>query len=138
MPNLRLPSRVKATNAHRPRRRGIRARRGGTVGWWHMIRIAWLLERVRRPRRSSPSVRQIALTVVSAGLAIMVIRAVTRLVRRRSAGADVGTQDQAPEPGPTEPTPGNDTVASEGALTDRVQSEMFRQPDAPAPATESG
>jgi hypothetical protein len=138
MPILRLPSRVNVTNAHRPRRRGIRARRGGNAGWWHMIKIAWLLERFRRPRRSSPSVRQIALTVVSAGLAIMVIRAVTRLVGRRSAGADVGTQDQAPETTPTEPTPGNDTVASEGALTDRVQSEMFRASDAPAPATESG
>ncbi len=138
MPNLRLAPRVKVTKARRPRRRGIRARRRGGVGWWRVIKVAWLLERFRRPRRSSPSGRQIALTVVGVGLAIMVIRAVTRLARRRSAGADAGAEDQAPETRPTEPTPGNDTVASERALTDRVQSEMFRQPDAPAPATEAG
>ncbi len=137
MPNLRLAPRVTAKTARRPRRRGIRARRGSGLSWSQMIKLAWLIEPFRR-RRSSPSIRQIALTVVGVGLAIMVIRAVTGRVKSRGTGAPAGAQDAAQEPSSTEPATGNDTVASESTLTDRVQSEMFRRSGAPAPATESG
>ena len=139
MPNLRLAPRVTAKKARRPRRRGIRARRGSGVSWWQMIKFAWLIERFRRRRRSSPSIRQIALTVVGVGLAIMVIRAVTRRARAGDTGAPAGAQDAGPGGRlPPSPPPGNDTVASESTLTERVQSEMFRRSGAPAPATESG
>ncbi len=137
MPNLRLAPRVAATRARRPHRRAIRARRRGGGGWLEMIKVAWLLEHFRR-RRSSPSVRQILLTVVSAGLAIVAIRAVTRQRKSPDGGEPAGVQDEAQKDGSTEPAPGNDTVASETKLTDRVQSEMFQRSHAPAPATESG
>ncbi len=48
------------------------------------------------------------------------------------------TQDEPQDSGSSEPAPGNDSVASETKLTDRVRSEMFQRSDAPAPATESG
>ena len=113
------------------------------MDWLEMLKVAWLLEHFRR-RRSSPSVRQIMLAAVSAGLAITAVGAVARWAKSRSAGKDAGTQDEAQETqdeaqesGSTEPTAGNDTVASENNMTDRVQSEMFRRSGAPAPA-ESG
>jgi hypothetical protein len=104
-----------------------------------MIKIAWLLDRLRRRRsRSSPPVRQIALAAASAGLAILVIRAFARRAKSTDAGAPAAAQDDAQEAASIEPPTGNDTVASESTLTDRVQSEMFRQSGAPASTTESG
>ena len=74
MPNLTRAPRAALSNAKPRVRRGSRRkpRRGG---WWTAIKVAFLLEHLRR-RRSSPSLRQIALVVVSVGLAVLVIRAV--------------------------------------------------------------
>jgi hypothetical protein len=72
------------------------------------MKVVFLLERPR-PQRSSPSLRQIALVVVTAGLGIMVVRVV---VRRKSHGADAG-----PEP----------------VLADTSQTETFAQADAVPP-----
>jgi hypothetical protein len=134
MANLRLAPRVTATKARLPRRRA--SRKGSKIHTWMVaIKVAWLLERFRRPRnqRSAPSIRQIALAVVSAGLAILAIRAVTRRVRTTpDADAPTGTQNsETTEDASTEPSTGNDTVAGEDALTDRVQNEMFGHSEAP-------
>jgi len=128
MPNLTRAPRAALTKAKPGAGRGRRRRRG-PGGWWTAVKVAFLIERPRR-RRSSPSVRQIALVVVSGGVAIMVIRAVSR----RKGGSPVA---QADTPGASATsTPGHDTdLASESSLTDTVQSEMARHDDAPAPAT---
>jgi cytoskeletal protein RodZ len=167
------------------------------------MKVVFLLQRPRH-RRSSPSVRQIALVVVSGGLAILVIRVASQRFKSRAGGAEVQThdaaeqtqsaaeptqepaertqepaertqepaertqepaeqtqdpaaqtqdraeqtegaaeqtQDDAEQPqgaagdgAATGPTTGNDTV-SESSLTDTVQSELSRRPDAPTPAT---
>lgn len=139
MPNRKLAPRVTTRMAHLPHRQRRRGRRGGGGGWVRTIEVAWLLEHFRRRRsRSSPSVRQIMLTAVGAGLTIMVIRAVTGRVKSRGTGAPAGAQDEAPESASTAPTLRSDSVASDSKLTDRVQSEMFRRSDAPASATGSG
>jgi hypothetical protein len=73
-------------------------------------------------------VRQIALAVVTAGIAIALIRALSRKAKSRAATTD----EKAPE-APAEPqNAGNDTLAGERRLTDAVQREMFEQADAPA------
>jgi len=161
MPNLKPASRGIATKKgkHR-RRRGQRDHRG----WWQAVKVAFLLERVRR-QRSSPSLRQIALVVVSAGLAILAIRVLSRR-KSGSAGAEsataqpqtappaqpetaqpdtaqsetaqLETQDETREAPSSDTAPGNDNgLADESSLTDRVQSEISRRDDAPAPATEA-
>ncbi len=133
MANLRLAPRVTATKARLPRRRA--SRKGSKIHTWAVaIKVAWLLERFRRRRDepSQPSKRQIALAVVSAGLAILAIRALTRRVKTTpDADTPTGTQDgETREDTSTEPATGNDTVAGEDALTDRVQNEMFGQSEA--------
>jgi hypothetical protein len=136
MPNLTRAPRAALTKAKPRARRGSRRRRRRS-GWWTSIKVAFLLERFRR-RRSSPSLRQIALVVVSVGLAVMVIRAVSRRKSRR-AGAQAETPVPAGEAASNSPTPDNDTsLADENSLTDRVQSEMSRRDDAPTPATGAG
>lgn len=63
-----------------------------------------------------------------AGIAIALIRAVSRKAKSRAATTD----EKAPE-APAEPqNAGNDTLAGERRLTDRVQREMFERADAPA------
>ncbi len=133
MPNWRLAPRVAVATARRPRRP---RRRWHVRGWWEVLKFAWLLKRFRR-RRSSPPVGRIVLAVVGAGLAITVIGAVARRVKR-TGGAPAGAPDEAHEAASAETTTGNDTVASESTLTDRVQSEMFRRSGAPASATGLG
>jgi cytoskeletal protein RodZ len=97
-------------------------------------KVAFLLERFRR-RRSSPSLRQIALVVVSVGLAVIAIRAASRR-KSRDASPQTEAQVTAGEAASNASTADNDTdLANESALTDRVQSEMSRHGDAPAPAT---
>ncbi|MGO9887249.1 MAG: hypothetical protein ACLP0L_04965 [Solirubrobacteraceae bacterium] len=149
MPNLKLAPRVAARRMSRHRRRRQRSRRRG--GLWAAVKIAVLVERLRRrPRRrpSSPSVRQIALVIVSGGLVIILIGVATRRAKRHADGPEVaaaqaGDQDDTPDEAresPAVPTTGrNDTVAgSERRLTDRVQQEMFRRTDAPTQAGGSG
>lgn len=126
------------------------------------IKVAVLLERLRpRPRRSSPSLRQIALVIVTGGLAIMIIRVATRKAKRRPGVAEVATppdgapgdaQDRAqadsPEDtqaatrdddAPAATTERNDAgTGQERRFTDRVQHEMFRRADAPTQAGGSG
>jgi hypothetical protein len=133
MPNWRLAPRVAVAKARRPRRRG---RRWHVRGWWQVLKFAWLLNRYRR-RRSSPPVGRIVVAVVGAGLAITVIGAVTRRAKR-TGGAPAAASDDAQGAASAETTTGNDSVASESTLTDRVQSEMFRRSGAPASATGLG
>jgi hypothetical protein len=137
MANLRLAPGVKPTRAKRGSRKPSR-RRWHHSGWLTTAKIVFLLERRRRRRKrekSSPSPRQIALIVVSAGLAILVIRVVSQRVRSRAASAPAEANDQS-QGAMTDVAPSNDAVtATESPLTDRVQSEMSRHDDAPAPAT---
>jgi len=136
MPNLTRAPRAALTNAKPRIRRGSRKRRR-RHDWWMAIKVAFLLERLRR-RRSSPSLRQIALVVVSVGLAVVVIRAVSRR-KSRGAGAQAETQGTVGETASSPSTPGIDTgLADVSSLTDRVQSEMSRRDDAPTPATGAG
>ncbi len=131
MPNLRLAPRVATTRAKRRRRRGIRARhtRGG---WLDAIKIVFLLQRLRR-RRSSPSLRQIALVVVSAGIVLVIVRVATH---RGKSHAGAGEPASPPAPAPA-PAPASESDApaagNEGPLTDRVQDEMFHRSDAVRP-----
>lgn len=136
MPNLTRAPRAALTKAKPRHRRGSRRRRRH-FGWWTAVKVAFLLERFRR-RRSSPSLRQIALVVVSVGLAVMVIRAVSRRKSRR-AGAQAEAPVPAGETASNPSTPDNDTsLADENSLIDRVQSEMSRRDDAPTPTTGAG
>jgi len=135
MTNLRLAPGVKPTRAKRGTRKPSRRRRHHS-GWWTTAKVVFLLERRRRRRKrqaSSPSVRQIALIVVSAGLAILVIRVASQRVRSHAGSAPAQTQGATGEASAPEPTPHNDTVTGESELTDRVQSEMSRRDDAPTP-----
>ena len=147
MPNLKLAPRVATTRTSRHRRRRT-SRRKSARGWWQAAKVAVLIERFRR-RRSSPSVRQIALVVVSGGLVIMLIRVATRKAKSHADGPQVaaaqdGAQDDTPDEAPrvsrgrplrraTTPAAG-----SERRLTDRVQQEMSRRADAPTQAGGSG
>jgi hypothetical protein len=157
MANLRLAPRVTATRAKKRGRRGIRARRRDG-GWWEAVKVVFLLERLRRPR-SSPSLRQIALVVVSAGLVVVIVRVATHRGKSRAgeatwtppgSGSDPAVPDidsavpdtDSAVPGSdpavpdTEPaTPGSDPAApaNESPLADRVQDEMFHRSDAVHP-----
>ena len=87
MPNLTSAPRAALTKAKPRAQRGRRRRK--RHGWWMAIKVAFILERFRRRRSkggSSPSLRQIALVVVSAGLAILVIRVVAQRARSHAAG----------------------------------------------------
>ena len=125
MPNLRVGSAVIATTV---KRRRLRRR----IGWWRTIKVMLFLERWRRRReRSSPSLRQIALVVVSAGIAIVLIRgAARRAAKRGGEGADA---QAAPAKPPVQTTPG-----ANSAFTERVRGEMFGRSDAPAPSSGTG
>lgn len=146
MPNLKLAPRVAATRTSRHRRLPT-SRRKTSSGWLQAVKVTVLLERLRRGR-SSPSVRQIALVIVSGGLVIMLIRVATRKVKSRGDGSQVAaaqdgagddTPDEAGESAAVSTTGRNDTVAgSERRLTDRVQQEMFRRADAPTQTGGSG
>lgn len=146
MPNLKLAPRVATTRTSRHRRRRT-SRRKTSHGWWQAVKVAVLLKRFRR-RRSSPSVRQIALVVVSGGLVIMFIRIATRKAKSHADGPGVaaaqdGAEDDTPDETPESPTaagtPRNDqATGSERRLTDRVQQEMSRRADAPTQAGGSG
>ncbi|MGA8335538.1 MAG: hypothetical protein WB761_12400 [Solirubrobacteraceae bacterium] len=146
MPNLKLAPRLAARRTSRHRRRRT-SRRKTSHGWWRAVKVAVLVERLRRRpsrRPSSPSVRQLALVIVTGGLVIMLIRVATRKAKRHADGPEVapaqaGDQDDTPDEAresPTAPATGrNDTVAgSERRLTDRVQQEMSRRADAPSQA----
>jgi hypothetical protein len=119
---------VAAKKPKRGRGRQARSRHRGSIGeWWRVIRFALIVKGIRKRRQSSsPSFRQIALVVVTAGLAIVIIRGASRRAaaakRAHSADGQNQNQDQppAPEP-PSEPT----TPGPEDALTERVRAEMF-------------
>ena len=125
MPNLKLAAGAAATKSLLGRRKGTRAKRGA---WLTSIKVAFLLERWRRrgrqPQRSSPSLRQIALVVVSAGLAIMVIRVV---LRRKGAGAETAPVETAQ----AETAPA-DTAQAETAQADTAQAETAQADTAQA------
>ncbi len=134
MPNLRVGSAAMATTV---KRRRLRRR----IGWWLTIKVMLFLERRRRSRRrgrSSPSLGQIALVVVSAGIAIVLIRGAARRAAKRG-GEGAGAQDapakppDAPAKPPVQTTPGPDS-----AFTERVRGEMFGRSDAPAPSSGTG
>lgn len=119
------------------------------------VKVAFLLERFRRRRGkdgSSPSLRQIALVVVSAGLAILVIRVASQRIRSRGAGAQAGTQGGADAQAETQGgadaqaetqsgageapstawTSANEAgLANESSFTDAVQNQLSRRDDAP-------
>jgi cytoskeletal protein RodZ len=135
MPNLKLAAGAAATKSLLGRRKGTRAKRGA---WLTSIKVALLLERWRRrgrqPQRSSPSLRQIALVVVSAGLAIMVIRVV---LRRKGAGAETAPVETAQaETAPVETaqaeTAQADTAQAETAQADTAQAETAQADTAQA------
>lgn len=137
MPNLTSAPRAALTMVKPRGRRGRSRRRSG--GWWMTIKIAFLVERFRRRRNkggSSPSLRQVALVVVSAGLAILVIRVASQRVRSRAAGASAHTQPAAGEAASAPSISDDDAgLANESSLTDAVQSEMARHDDASTAAT---
>ena len=154
MPIRKLVPRVAATRPSRRQRRRRRSRRGGGGGWWRAIKIAVLLERIRArrssPRRSSPSFRQIALVIVTGGLAIIVIRVAAQKAKRSPGVAEVTVSPDDAQAGPSDDaqadsadddapaaTERNDT-GTERRFTDRVQQEMFRRADAPTQAGGSG
>jgi hypothetical protein len=95
-------------------------------------KITFLLQRARRGRRrdqsrSSPSLRQIALVVVSGGIVVVIVRVATQRAKNR---AGEGEAPSAPQP----ESDGNAAVpANESPLTDRVQDEMFHRSDAVHP-----
>jgi hypothetical protein len=140
MPNLRLAPGVAAARAKQAGRRGIRARRRGG-GWIEAVKVVFLLERPRRRKASSPSLRQIALVVVSAGIVLVIVRAATHRGKSRAEQAaatppdsDTGS-DSATDTGSDSATDtGSDTVpANESPLAERVQDEMFHRSDAVRP-----
>ena len=78
MPNLTLAPRSHSDDGRNGAAgKATRRRRRRSGGWLTAMKVVFLLGRWRhrrRRQRSSPSLRQIALVVVSAGLAILVIR----------------------------------------------------------------
>ena len=104
MPIRKLVPRVAATRPSRRQRRRRRSRRGGGGGWWRAIKVAVLLERIRArrssPRRSSPSFRQIALVIVTGGLAIIVIRVAAQKAKRSPGVAEVTVSPDDAQAGP--------------------------------------
>jgi hypothetical protein len=130
MPNRKLAAGAAATKSLVGRRKGTRAKRGS---WLTSIKVAFLLERWRRqrrqPQRSSPSLRQIALVVVSAGLAIMVIRVV---LRRKGAGAETAQVETAQAE-----TAQTETAQAETAPTETAQAETAPTETAQAETAEA-
>jgi hypothetical protein len=153
MPNRKLVPRVAATRPGRRQRRRRHSKRGGGGAWWRAVKVAVLIERIRM-RRSSPSFRQIALVIVTGGLAILIIRAAARKAKSRPRAAEVtvspdDAQADSPDDAQTDApddaqadSSGDGTPAaterngtgSERRFTDRVQQEMSRRADAPTQA----
>jgi hypothetical protein len=143
MPNLRFSPGVTPRRAKGRGLRGTRARHAGG-GWLEAVKVVFLLQRLRRPRgRSSPSIRQIALVVVSAGIVLVIVRVATHRGKSR-AGADEATSAPASAPSPSpasapspSPSPASEGDAAapgnESPLADRVQDEMFHRSDAVRP-----
>jgi hypothetical protein len=153
MPNLRLAPGIAAARAKQAGRRGIRPRRRGG-GWIEAVKVVFLLERPRRRKGSSPSLRQIALVVVSAGIVLVIVRAATHRGKSRAGEAAVSTppdSDSDTDPDThsdtdpdthsdtdsdsvSESDTGSDTVpGNESPLAERVQDEMFHRSDAVRP-----
>jgi len=149
MPNLKSAPGAIATQAKRHSPRRSRGRHAGHA-WWEAIKVGFLLQRMRRrPQRksSSPSVRQIALVVVSAGIVLVIVRVATHR-GKSSAGDGATAPSSSSESSPSSesesesgsgsgsgsgsdreaPVPGN-----ESPLTDTVQQEMFHRSDAVRP-----
>jgi hypothetical protein len=132
MPNLRLAPGVAAARAKQAGRRGIRARRRGG-GWIEAVKVVFLLERPRRRKASSPSLRQIALVVVSAGIVLVIVHAATHRGKSRAEQAAATPPDSDTGSDSATDT-GSDTVpANESPLAERVQDEMFHRSDAVRP-----
>jgi len=126
MPNLTLKPGAKAARA-KPRGRRRSRHRHTAHGWLEAAKIVFLLQRMRSRRsrsRSSPSLRQIALVVVSGGLVLVIVRVATQRVKNRAG--------EAPSP-PTAPVTGAAATGNESPLADRVQDEMFNRSDAVHP-----
>jgi len=128
MPNLKSAPAAVATRAKQRSPRRSRGRHPG-YAWWEAVKVAFLLERLRRrPRRqsSSPSLRQIALVVVSAGIALVIVRVATQ--RGKSHAGEAEAASPPPQSERESEVPGN-----ESPLTDTVQQEMFHRSDAVHP-----
>jgi len=136
MPNLTLKPGVKAT---RTKQRGLRRSHGRHAGhgWLEAVKVVFLLQRLRRHKgRSSPSLRQIALVVVSGGIVLVIVRVATHRVKSR-AGEATARPAPAPETDTPSPPPRTEGDAAppgnESPLTDTVQQEMFHRSDAVRP-----
>ena len=131
MPNLRLAPAAPAKRAKPRRRRRTTGQHVGH-GWLEAAKITFLLQRARRGRRrgrtrSSPSLRQIALVVVSGGIVVVIVRVATQRVKNRAG------EREAPSPPPSESDGNPAAPVNESPLTDRVQDEMFHRSDAVRP-----
>jgi hypothetical protein len=123
MPNLKLaPPGVTAIKSKRAGRRSARGKHG-RGGWMNTMKVVFLLQRPRA-QRSSPSVRQIALVVVSAGLGITVIRV---FARRMSHGAGDQAVRQAETP----------HVETPQAETPRAETPQAETPEGETPEAET-
>ncbi|MBV8217836.1 MAG: hypothetical protein JO325_05190 [Solirubrobacterales bacterium] len=144
MPNLKLAPGIVATRAKRSSPRRSRGRHGGHA-FWEAVKVTFLLQRLRRrPQRqpSSPSLRQIALVVVSGGIVLVIVRVA---LHRGKSSADVGEAASSTSESESEPESGAESdgdsgsdgdasaPANENPLTDTVQREMFHRSDAVRP-----
>jgi hypothetical protein len=143
MPNLKSAPGAIATQAKRHSPRRSRGRHAGHA-WWEAIKVGFLLERMRRrpqQKSSSPSVRQIALVAVSAGIVLVIVRVATHRGKSSDGEAAPSTSSSSSSSSVSEsgsesasrsddeaPVPGN-----ESPLTDTVQREMFHRSDAVRP-----
>ena len=131
MPDLKRVPAATATKAKQLAPRRARAKRA-QGGWKDTMKVVFVLERPRR-RPSSPSIRQIALIVVSGGLAIMVIRVVARRkggdIDAQAAAAQPDTtqpdtaQPDTSQPDTAQPDTAQDSAETEGAQSDAAQSD---------------
>ena len=138
MPNRKLVPRLAATRPGRRRRRRRGSRRGGGDGWWRAVKVAVLIERIRA-RRSSPSFRQIALVIVTGGLAIVVIRVVAGKAKSSPGVAEVAVSPadgQADSPEDAQPGSPDDGQADspEDAQPGTPDDGQADSPDNDAPA----
>ena len=147
MPNLKSAPGAIATQAKRHSPRRSRGRHAGHA-WWEAIKVGFLLQRMRRrPQRksSSPSVRQIALVVVSAGIVLVIVRVATH--RGKSSAGDGATAPSSSSSSESSPSSESESESGSGSgsdreapvpgnespLTDTVQQEMFHRSDAVRP-----
>ena len=130
MPDLKRVPAATATKAKQLAPRRARAKRA-QGGWKDTMKVVFVLERPRR-RPSSPSIRQIALIVVSGGLAIMVIRVVAR-----RKGGDIDAQAAAAQPDTTQPDTAQPDTAQDSAETEGAQSDAAQSDGAQSDAAQS-